>query len=144
MANEPTVFVVDDDELARTSVCMLVRSMGVRSHSFSSAEEFLDYYVPGWPGCLVTDVRMLGMSGLELQRALTARGVTLPVVVLTAYATTPLTVRAMQQGAVTLVEKPYQQDELWNAIQEALEIDRAHGLPSPAAVAHFRARPISL
>jgi len=113
MTAKPTVFVVDDDELARTSVCALVCSMGIPAEPFSSAEEFLDHYVEGLPGCLVTDVRMLGMSGLELQERLRELDIHLPVVVMTAYAKTPLTVRAIQGGAVTLLEKPCEDDELW-------------------------------
>ncbi len=121
MADEPTVFVVDDDELARTSVCALVRSMGIRAESFDSAEAFLEHHVTSRPGCLVTDVRMLGMSGLELQERLRELDVQLPVVVMTAYARTPLTVRAMQGGAVTLLEKPCEENELWDAIRKALK-----------------------
>ena len=92
---EPTVFVVDDDRMARESVCALVRSLGVRAESFPSAEQFLAEYTANRPGCLVTDVRMLGMSGVELQQKLNEDGVTLPVVVLTAYPRTPLTVKVM-------------------------------------------------
>jgi FixJ family two-component response regulator len=121
----PTVFVVDDDEQARKSVCALVRSMSVAAESFASAEEFLDRYVPGRPGCLVADVRMVGMSGIELQEELARRDVFLPVIILTAYARTPLTVRAVQAGAVTVLEKPYEEDDLWNAIRKALAHDAA-------------------
>ncbi len=123
MAGEPTVFVVDDDEPMRTSLCALVRSMGIRAEAFCSAEEFLENYVEGRPGCLVTDVRMLGMSGLELQEKLRELDVHLPVIVMTAYATTPLTVRAMQGGALTLLEKPFEENELWDAIRKALAKD---------------------
>jgi FixJ family two-component response regulator len=122
---EPTVFVVDDDRQARESVCALVRSLGVRAESFSSAEEFLEAYEPHLPGCLVTDVRMFGMSGIELQQKLREDGVPIPVIVITAYARTPVTVKAMQHGALTLLEKPYEEDELWDAIRKALAIDAA-------------------
>jgi FixJ family two-component response regulator len=97
--------------------------MGLPAREFPSAEAFLAEYQPGNPGCLVTDVRMLGMSGLELQEELNRRGIRLPVIVLTAHARTPLTVRAMQAGAVTLLDKPYQQDDLWDAIRRALARD---------------------
>lgn len=123
MAAEPTVFVVDDDKLMRRSVCALVGSMEIPAEAFCSAEEFLENYVDGRPGCLVTDVRMLGMSGLELQEKLRELDIRLPVIVMTAFATTPLTVRAMQGGAVTLLEKPFAEDELWNAIRKALAKD---------------------
>ena len=125
MAAEPTVFVVDDDEMARDSLCALARSMGIHAESFTSAEAFLDHYDKERPGCLVTDVRMLGMSGLELQDKLRELDVQLPVIVITAYAHTPLTVRAMKGGAVTLLEKPYEENELWDAIREALSRDAA-------------------
>jgi two-component system, LuxR family, response regulator FixJ len=120
MTAEVTVFVIDDDEQARKSVCALVCSMGVRSEAFASAEDFLARYCEGRRGCLVIDVRMPGMSGLELQQRLLERRVFLPVIVLTAYARTPLTVQAMRAGAVTLLEKPYADDELWEAIRMAL------------------------
>jgi FixJ family two-component response regulator len=125
MAAETTVFVVDDDEQARKSVCALVRSMGLRAEGFSSAEEFLDAHLPHRPGCLVTDVRMLGMSGLELQEELKRRNVLLPIIVLTAYARTPMTVRAVKAGAVTVLEKPYEDDDLWDGIRKALAEDAA-------------------
>lgn len=125
MLSEPTVFVVDDDPQSRKSVCALVRSMGIRAQQFSSAEEFLGGYREGRPGCLVTDVRMFGMSGLELQEELQRRKVLLPVIVLTAYPRTPLTVRAIKAGAVTLLEKPYEDDDLWDAIRKALSEDAA-------------------
>jgi len=115
-----TVFVVDDDDLARESVCALVSSMGSRVLGFRSSEEFLSRYEPGARGCVVTDVRMPGMSGLELQQELAARDIPLPIIVLTAYARTPMTVRAIKAGAVTLLEKPYADDDLWEAIREAL------------------------
>ena len=123
MNREPTVFVVDDDELARESVCALVQSMGQRAEAFSSAEGFLEQYDAERPGCLVTDVRMTGMNGLELQERLQASGITLPVIVMTAYANTPLTVRAMQGGALTLLEKPCEENELWDSIRMALARD---------------------
>ena len=125
MPDEPTVFVVDDDAQARKSVCALVRSMGMPAEPFASAEEFLAAYAENRPGCLVTDVRMLGMSGLELQEELNRRNILLPVVILTAYARTPLTVRAIKAGAVTLLEKPYDDDDLWNAVRKALAHDAA-------------------
>jgi two-component system, LuxR family, response regulator FixJ len=120
MGFEPAVFVVDDDERARKSVCALVRSLGLRAEAFSSAEEFLARYTPGCPGCLVTDIRMLGMSGLDLQERLVEQGIRLPVIVLTAFPRTRSTVRAIKAGAVTLLEKPYDEEELWDAIRKAL------------------------
>jgi FixJ family two-component response regulator len=94
--------------------------MGVNAESFASAEEFLDKYAEERPGCLVTDLRMHGMSGVELQENLARRGVLLPVILLTAYARTPVTVRALQAGAITVLDKPCDDDDLWNAIRGAL------------------------
>lgn len=125
MALESTVFVVDDDERARKSVCALVRSLGLRAEAFSSGEEFLARYKPGCPGCLVTDIRMIGMSGLDLQDRLAEQGIRLPVIVLTAYPRTRSTVRAIKAGAVTLLEKPYDEDELWDAIRKAVAQEAA-------------------
>jgi FixJ family two-component response regulator len=99
--------------------------MGLRAVEFPSAEDFLKAYTPSGPACLVTDVRMPGMSGLDLQSELQRRSITLPVVVITAFARTPLTVRAMQSGAVTMLDKPCNADELWDAIRKALARDVA-------------------
>jgi two-component system, LuxR family, response regulator FixJ len=120
---ERTVFVVDDDEGARKSVCALVESMGLRAEAFVSGEDFLDHYCQDQPGCLVTDLRMPDISGLELQEELTKRGVSLPVIVLTAYARTAITVRALKIGAVSVLDKPYMDDDLWDAIRMALARD---------------------
>ncbi|QDV42695.1 Response regulator protein TmoT [Stieleria neptunia] len=120
---QQVIFVVDDDERARESVCALVSSMGLESMAFASAEAFLEFYTKDKPGCLVTDIRMLGMSGLELQAELSDMGSLLPVIVLTAFATTPVTVQAIQRGAITLLDKPYLEDDLWNAIRKALALD---------------------
>ena len=122
-SEEPTVFVVDDDEGARASVNALVRSMGLRAQTFPSAEAFLTEFDGESPGCLVTDVRMLGMSGIELQEKLAADGIKLPVIIITAHAETPLTVRAIKLGAVTVLEKPCRDYELYDAIRDALAQD---------------------
>ena len=123
MSDEPTVFIVDDDEGARNSVRALVRSMGVNVETFSSAESFLKALNPASPGCLVTDVRMLGMSGIELQEKMVSEGVKLPVIIITAHAETALTVRAVKQGAVTVLEKPCRDYELYDSIRSALTQD---------------------
>ncbi len=120
MVEELTVFIVDDDEDARTSVKALVRTMGVRAVTFASAEEFLEQFDPNMPGCLVTDLRMLGMSGIELQEKLAGDGSQLPVIIITAHAETPITVRAVKSGAVTVLEKPCNDYELYDAIRDAL------------------------
>ncbi|MBL9162444.1 MAG: response regulator transcription factor [Planctomycetaceae bacterium] len=126
-----TVYVVDDDAQARKAVTALIEAMGVTTLGFNSAEDFLSHYDGRRPACLVTDVRMIGMSGLELQEELIRRGVDISVVVLTGFATTPGTVRAMRNGALTLLEKPCRDDELWEAVRDGLAADRQrHALQS--------------
>jgi FixJ family two-component response regulator len=122
-SQEPTVYIVDDDQGARESLSALVRSMGTRSETFASGEDFLANFDPGRPGCLVTDLRMLGMSGIELQEKLVVDGISLPVILITAHAETPLTVRAVKQGAVTVLEKPCRDYELVDAIRAAIAQD---------------------
>ena len=119
----PTVFIVDDDEGSRQSVKALARSMGVDAETFESAEGFLKAFDASQHGCLITDLRMLGMSGLELQEKLAADGITLPVIIITAHAETPLTVRAVKSCAITVLEKPCRDYELVDAIRAALAED---------------------
>lgn len=117
------VYIVDDDQASREAVSSLVDEMGVEFETYGSAEAFLEAYDGRRPACLVTDVRMLRMSGLELLEELNARGSRLATVVLTAYAETPVTVRAIKGGAVTLLEKPCRDLELWDAIRAGLKQD---------------------
>jgi FixJ family two-component response regulator len=124
MFENATVYIVDDDEQARESVSALVRSMGLNTELFASAEEFLEQVHRVERGCLVTDLRMLGMSGVELQDALLQRDISLPVILITAYPRTSLTVRAMKHGAITLLEKPYEDDDLWDAVRDGLQRDQ--------------------
>jgi FixJ family two-component response regulator len=124
MDGDATVFVVDDDEAARESVIALVSLKGLQAKGFASAEAFLNAFEPDRKGCLVADVRMQGMTGLQLIEQLAGRQSKLPVVVITGYADVPMAVRAMQMGAVTFLEKPCQEQELWQAIQQALQIEQ--------------------
>lgn len=124
LGEQATVYVVDDDQQARKAVLSLVKAMGVSAIPYASAEEFLNNYDGRRPACLVTDVRMLGMSGLELQERLNELGINISVVVLTAFASTPTTVRAMRNGALTLMEKPCDDDELWDAVRMGLQVDQ--------------------
>jgi FixJ family two-component response regulator len=121
MLAKKTVFVIDDDPTVRDSVCALVSSMGCRSQGFSSAEDFLARENQDERGVIVVDLRMRGMSGLELQEQLRRRNNRWPLIVLTAYAQTATTVRAIQAGAVTMIDKPYHDNDLWDAIRTALE-----------------------
>src|SRR5271170_3181527 len=119
----PTVFVVDDDEGVRNSMRFLLKSVGLATRVLPSASEFLDTYKPSQPGCLVLDVRMPGMSGLELQRQLNLRGAVIPVIFITGHGDIPMAVEAMQQGAFDFLQKPFRDQDLIDRIQRALERD---------------------
>ena len=118
-----TVFVVDDDEGVRNSLRFLLKSVGLTTRALASATEFLDTYKPNQPGCLVLDVRMPGMSGLELQQQLNLRGATIPVIFITGHGDVPMAVEAMQHGAFDFLQKPFRDQELIDRIQRALERD---------------------
>jgi FixJ family two-component response regulator len=119
------VYIVDDDLDVREALDSLVRSVGLGSRTFSSAREFLSGERPDVPGCLVLDVRMPGLSGLELQRELADVGILIPIVFVTGHADIPMTVRAMKAGAVGFLTKPVHDEDLLDAIQQAIERDRA-------------------
>jgi RNA polymerase sigma factor (sigma-70 family) len=120
-----TVFVVDDDPAVRDSLRILIEAAGYVVETFASAEEFLARFDPARPGCIVLDERMPGMSGHALQTELVRRRAICPVILITAYAEVPMTVAAMQLGAVTLLEKPFREQALLDAIAQALERDTA-------------------
>ncbi|HEY0834926.1 MAG TPA: response regulator transcription factor [Azospirillum sp.] len=120
MTTTPTVFVVDDDEAMRTSLAWLIGSVGLAVETFDSAAAFLAAVPDDRPGCLVLDVRMPGMSGLELQDALARRGCELPVIIVTGHADVPMAVRALRAGAVDLIEKPFNDQHLLDRIHEAI------------------------
>lgn len=123
MSDVGTVFVIDDDADGRRSVVALVESFGFRAEAFDSAEHFLDSQRTAEPGCVVADLRMPGISGLELQEKLAAMGSSLPVIIISAFADVPTAVRAMRSGVVTLLQKPYAPAELRESICEALELN---------------------
>ncbi|MGP8032962.1 MAG: response regulator transcription factor [Steroidobacteraceae bacterium] len=118
-----TVFIVDDDEGVRNSLRFLLTSVGLATRALGSASEFLDTYKPSQPGCLVLDVRMPGMSGLELQQQLNLRGAVIPVIFITGHGDIPMAVEAMQQGAFDFLQKPFRDQDLIDRIQRALERD---------------------
>jgi two-component system response regulator FixJ len=122
----PIVFIVDDDEAVRNSLRLLVKSVGLSATALVSAQEFLASYDPLQPGCLVLDVRMPGMSGLELQQQLNLRGAVIPVIFITGHGDVPMAVAAMQQGAFDFLQKPFRDQDLMDRIQRALEKDRAN------------------
>jgi FixJ family two-component response regulator len=121
--NRPTVFIVDDDAGVRDSLAMLLELKGFRTRTFAAAEAFLAEYRPEWPGCLVLDLRMPGMTGLELQADLARRGSTLPVIVITAHGDVATTRSALKGGAVDFIEKPIDDEVLVAAIAAALDRD---------------------
>ena len=120
----PLVFVVDDDEAVRNSLRLLLRSVGLNATALASAPEFLAKYDPAQPGCLVLDVRMPGMSGLELQQQLNMRGAIIPVIFITGHGDVPMAVESMQHGAFHFLQKPFRDQDLLDCIQRALEKDR--------------------
>ena len=121
--NQPTVFIVDDDREARRALAALVESMQLETETFSSAREFLDDFDSSRPGCLLLDVRMPGISGLELLQRLAEEKVHPPVIFVSAYGDVPTVVRALKAGALNFLEKPCRDQQLWEAIQEALKHD---------------------
>jgi len=118
---EGTVCIVDDDPLVLGAVETLIKSVGLEVHTFSSAQAFLESDLPDEPGCLVLDIRMPGLSGLDLQDEMAARGLTLPVIFVTGHGTVPLSVRAMKAGAVDFLQKPFEDQDLLDAVQRAIE-----------------------
>jgi len=122
-ARAPTVFVVDDDEAVRSSLRLLLKSQGIPAVAHGSATEFLAAYDPEQPGCVILDVRMPGMSGLELQDELNRRGVIIPVIFITGHGDVPMAVEAMQHGAVDFLQKPFSDQDLTDRIRRALTTD---------------------
>jgi two-component system, LuxR family, response regulator FixJ len=122
----PIVFIVDDDEGVRNSLRLLVKSIGLTASACVSAQEFLASYDLQQPGCLILDVRMPGMSGLDLQQQLNMRGAIIPVIFITGHGDIPMAVEAMQHGAFDFLQKPFRDQELIDRMQRALEKDRTN------------------
>src|SRR5579862_964262 len=123
MSEKRVVFIVDDDAAARGSVAALVKSKGCQALTFNSAEDFLARYNRNEPGCLVVDIRMGEMSGVDMLEAMASAGIRLQSIVISAFADVPLTVRAMRAGALTVLQKPYRDQELWEMINRALPVN---------------------
>lgn len=122
--SEPTVYIVDDDQAIRHAMGLLLKSVGVKHDLFSTGDEFLSAYCPEWAGCLVLDIRMPGLGGLELQDKLLDAGSTLPVIFITGHGDVPMAVEAMRKGAVDFIQKPFRDQELLDRVREALETDQ--------------------
>jgi RNA polymerase sigma factor (sigma-70 family) len=123
MNREPTVFVVDDDQAMRNSLKWLIESVGMRVETYASADDFMRHYYPGRAGCLLLDVRMPGMSGLDLQDHLARESIRIPVIIITGHGDVPMAVRAMKSGAVDFIEKPFNDELLLDSIRNALAAD---------------------
>jgi FixJ family two-component response regulator len=121
---DSVVFVVDDDASVREAIGSLIRSVGLRVETFETAQELLQNKRLNVPGCVVLDVRLPGLSGLELQRELTARDITLPIIFITGHGDVPMSVRAMKAGALDFLTKPFSDQDLLDVIQQALGHDR--------------------
>ena len=125
MTGAPIVFVVDDDPSVRSSLKFLLSTVGLQVESFDSADAFLHKKSPDVPSCLVLDVRLPGLSGLDFQRELAARNAPIPIIFLTGHGDIPMSVRAMKAGAVEFLTKPFRDQDLLDAVRIALERDRA-------------------
>src|ERR1700731_4615919 len=120
----PTVFIIDDDRGMRQAIQDLVESVGLRAESFATSQEFLNKRLTSDPSCLVLDVRLPQMSGLDFQHRLTEIGVQIPIIFITAHGDVPMSVRALKSGAVEFLTKPFRDQDLLDAIQQALQRDR--------------------
>jgi two-component system, LuxR family, response regulator FixJ len=121
----PIVYIVDDDDAIRAALRLLLKSVGLAATALPSAQDFLASYNPQQPGCLILDVRMPGMSGLDLQQQLNVRGAIIPVIFITGHGDVPMAVEAMQQGAFDFLQKPFRDQDLIDRIQRALAKDQA-------------------
>jgi FixJ family two-component response regulator len=120
----PTIFVVDDDALMRAAIQGMLKSVGLRSETFGTPQEFLASERGNGPSCLVLDVRLPGISGLDLQRELIEAGIRIPIIFITGHGDIPMTVKAMKSGAVEFLAKPFRNQDLLDAINQALDRDR--------------------
>jgi two-component system response regulator FixJ len=126
MNTELTVFVVDDDEEVRDTMKRLMNSVGLEVETFASAEEFLGQFDPARPGCLLLDIRMKGMSGLDMQERLAHEEVHPPIIIITGHGDVPVAVRAVKAGAVDFIEKPFNDQVLLDSVHRAIELDGEH------------------
>jgi FixJ family two-component response regulator len=124
-ADAPTVIIVDDDALVRGSIQGMLKSIGLRSEAFATPQEFLHSKRSDGPSCLILDVQLPGLSGLDFQQALADAGFEIPIIFITGYGDIPMSVKAMKSGAVEFLTKPFQDEDLLEAIQQALDCDRA-------------------
>lgn len=124
MAQKSVVFLVDDDPIVLDALGLFLESSGLAVRAFSSAQAFLEAYDPSFPGCLVLDIRMPGMSGLELQQELIKKNIDIPIIFLTGHGDIPMSVKALKAGAVDFIEKPFNDEVLLKCIREAIARDK--------------------
>src|SRR5438477_2760062 len=135
----PTVFVIDDDDLVRTAIQGMLKSVGLRSETFGTPQEFLRSKRSDGPSCLVLDVRLPGVNGLDFQRELAEAGVRIPIIFITGHGDIPMTVKAMKSGAVEFLTKPFRDQDLLDAIHQALDRDRV-ARQQESALSQLRSR----
>jgi len=138
-AEQPVVFIVDDDDHVRRALERLIRSVGLAVETFASAQDFLLHEPPTGPACLVLDVRMPGLGGLDLQQKMTDANLNVPIIFVTGHGTVPMSVRAMKAGAVDFLQKPFDDQILLDAVTDALEQSRESG-QAETALAEMRTR----
>ncbi|MCU7939221.1 MAG: response regulator [gamma proteobacterium symbiont of Bathyaustriella thionipta] len=123
MNDAPSVFIVDDDEQVRSALTFLMESVGLQAESFSSAHDYLEQFNASKPGCLILDVRMPGLSGLDLQARLSAETIHPPIIIITGHGDVPMAVRAVTAGAVDFIEKPFNNQSMLDNVHRAIELD---------------------
>jgi FixJ family two-component response regulator len=124
-AGDPTVFIIDDDDLVRAAIQGMLKSVGLKAETFGTPQEFLSRQPPDGPSCLVLDVRLPGVNGLDFQRQLADSGVRIPIIFITGHGDIPMSVKAIKSGAVEFLTKPFVDRDLLDAIHQALDRDRA-------------------
>ena len=123
MANSPCVYIVDDDQQVRSALKLLMESVGLDVETYASAQEYLEQFDVNRPGCLIIDVRMPGISGLDLQARLAAEKIHPPIIIITGHGDVPMAVRAVQSGAIDFIEKPFNNQNMLDSVHQALELD---------------------
>lgn len=126
MSAEQTVFVVDDDAEVRDAMKLLMNSVGLQVETYASGEDYLDRFEPARPGCLLLDVRMKGISGLDVQERLLLEPIHPPIIIITGHGDVPMAVRAVKAGAIDFIEKPFNEQQLLDSVHRAIELDGKH------------------
>jgi len=126
MIEQPTIFIVDDDEQVRNALSLLMESVGLHVEKFSTAQAYLDTFDSSKAGCLILDVRMPGMSGLDLQARLTAEKIHPPIIIITGHGDVPMAVKAVSAGAIDFIEKPFNNQSMLDSVHRAIELDAVH------------------